>query len=95
MTLYRGDDTNAFNQKFLRIEIINKKGAKIKKAEFRCGEILKIYENPDSFIDVVLTAEETKKLKFTETCHLACYDELDRKWTCDEYYTIQTKGAVV
>lgn len=95
MTLYRGDDTNAFNCKFLTINLMNANGLSISKAEFRCGAIIKTFENPTFPISVSLNSEETQKLWVTNTCSLAIYDELGRKKTCEGTITIPTRAKAV
>lgn len=93
--LYRKDDTDAFDQKFLKIELETLIDITISKVEFRCGQILKIFENPLFPIDVALSSEETAILSYTNTCYLAIYDEQGRKRTCEGSITFPTKGAVV
>lgn len=93
--LYRGDDTNAFNNKFITIELENAEGLIISKAEFKCGAILKTFENPVFPIDISLTSQETLKLSQDNVCYLAIYDEQGRKRTCSGYLTFSTKREVV
>ena len=93
--LFRGDDTNAFGQKFITIELDNAEGLGIYKAEFKCGTILKTFENPIFPIDISLSAEETSKLFQNNACYLAIYDEFGRKHTCSGYLTFSTKREVV
>lgn len=95
MTLYRKDDTNAFEQKFLKIELETPIDITISKVDFRCGQILKTFENPLFPLKIDLTSEETAILSYTNTCYLAIYDELGRKRTCKGSLTFETKGAVV
>ena len=93
--LYRGDDTNAFDAKFLEIDLENVEGLTISKAEFRCGSILKTFENPLFPISISLTSEETAKLGMNNACYLAIYDELGRKHTCKGVLTFTSKLKVV
>lgn len=95
MNIYKKDDTNAFDQKFLRIELENPSNLKILKAEFRCGKILKIFTDPKFPLDVDLTNEETDQLSYSNTCYLAVYDEFGRKRTCEGSFSFPAKGAVV
>lgn len=95
MTLYRKDDTNAFEQNFIEIELENAFGIEITKAEFRCGQVLKSFESPLFPLKIDLTSDETEKLSYTNTCYLAIYDEKGRKRTCEGSLTFPTKGAVV
>lgn len=80
--LYRGDDTDAFEQEFITIEL-DEAPEGIKKAEFRCGSVLKVYENPTFPLSVALSSEETMLLKQENECFLAIYDSLGRKRTCE------------
>lgn len=93
--LYRGDDTDAFNRKFLTLELENAEGLKISKAEFRCGAISKVFEDPIFPIDITLTKEETEQLSGDNRGYLALYDEFGRKFTLDSYILIETKRKVV
>ena len=93
--LYRGDDTNAFNNKFITIELENAEGLIISKAEFKCGEILKTFENPVFPIEISLSSEETSRLFQNNSCYLAIYDELGRKHTCNGYLSFSSKREVV
>lgn len=82
MTLYRGDDTDAFNNQFIIVELENEKEG-ITKAEFRAGSILKTFENPTFPLNIELTSEETLLLKEENCCFLAVYDSEGRKQTCE------------
>lgn len=93
--IFRGDDTNAFGSKFITIDLENAKGLTISKAEFKCGTILKTFENPIFPIAISLTREETLKLFHSNTCYLAIYDEIGRKHTCSGYLTFTTEREVV
>lgn len=93
--LYRGDDTNAFDRKFIKVNLKNAEGLNISKAEFKCGTILKTFDNPTFPFDIELTAEETQKLNYSNACYLAIYDEQGRKVTCKGNFTFSTKAQVV
>ena len=93
--LYRGDDTDAFGQRFITINLENATGLTITKAEFKCGYLLKTFENPVFPIDISLTSEETSKLSQNNSCYLAIYDEQGRKHTCNGYLTFTSKREVV
>lgn len=93
--LYRGDDTNAFDNKFITIELENAEGLIISKAEFKCGYILKTFEYPTFPIEISLTSEETSNLSQNNSCYLAIYDEQGRKHTCDGYLSFSSKREVV
>ena len=93
--LYKGDDTNAFNNKFLTIDLEGIENVTISKAEFKCGTILKTFENPTFPLQIDLNCEETKKLLRTNCCYLAVYDELGRKRTCKGNITFTCAEKVV
>ena len=93
--LFRGDDTNAFGGRFLEINLENSTGLNISKAEFRCGSIVKTFENPIFPLEISLTGEETSKLYQNNACYLAIYDEQGRKHTCSGHLTFTTKREVV
>ena len=94
-TIYTKDDTNAFNQNFLTIELENPTFLKIAKAEFRCGKILKEFENPVFPLHVDFSAKETDLLSYTNACYLAVYDEFGRKRTCEGHIVFSAKKGVV
>lgn len=93
--LYKGDDTNAFNNKFLTIDVEGIENVTISKAEFKCGTILKTFENPTFPLEVNFTGEETKKLLGSNSCYLAIFDEFGRKRTLDGHLTFTCAEEVV
>lgn len=93
--IFRGDDTSAFNNKFLTIELDNPNNLVISKAEIKCGSITRIIEKPIFPIEINLTSKETETLNAENTCYLAVYDELGRKKTCSGSLTFNTKREVV
>lgn len=93
--IYTGDDSNAFGQDFLKIEIENLTMYEISKAIFRCGEIIKEIENPEFPLKIDLTSKESELLKSMNTCYLAVFDEYGRKQTCEGSITFPAKKGVV
>lgn len=93
--LYRGDDTNAFDRKFLKVSLKNADGLKIKRAELTCSGVKKTFENPVFPLWVDLCCDETKILLNSNCAHLALYDEHGRKHTCKGEIIITTKREVV
>lgn len=93
--LHRGDDTNAFGAKFLEIDLENATGLNISKAEIKCGEIVKVYENPTFPILIYFNKKESATLRETNNVYLAIYDENGLKRTCDGCFTFSTKERVV
>lgn len=92
---YRKDDTNAFFQKFIEIELENQTGLEISKAIFRCGRVTKTFENPIFPLPIDLSSDETALLDASNTCYLAVFDEQGRKRTCEGSLSFPTKGQVV
>ncbi len=82
-SLYRGDDTLAFGGNFIRIDIENNTQFNIIKAEWKCGVIKKVFNNPQFPLMINLTSDESEKLNTQNTCYLAVYDDLGRKKTCE------------
>jgi hypothetical protein len=93
--IYKGDNTEAFDNKFLTIDVENINNLTISKAEFRCGKIIKTFKNPTFPIDINLTEIETKMLQTSNNCYLAIYDEKGRKKTCEGTIRIDAKNEVV
>ena len=97
--IYRGDNTQAFNGKPIIVKLKNAENHEIALAEFRCGPVLKTFENPEFPLKVYFTSEESNMLKPYNTMHLAVYDldekENLRKHTCKESAVLKTKQGVV
>lgn len=92
----KGDDTNAFDFSFLTIELDNPEEYTISKAELRIGILIKTFKNPTFPLEVSLNREETMLLsECGNQCYLALYDMENRKYTCDETYTIKARPKVV
>lgn len=88
--LYRGDDTDAFGNDFIEIELEDAPQV-ISKAELRCGDIVKVIENPTFPLHINFTAEETNLMKQTNDCSFAIFDEQGRKLTCDGGFSFPTQ----
>ena len=88
--IYKGDDTGAFGQNFLTINLTGAEGLNISKAEFRCGDISKTFDSPQFPITVNFTAEETAKLQSSNSCSLAVSDESGLKKTCSGVFTFES-----
>lgn len=94
--IYKGDDTNAFGENFIRIlRPSNTDGYVITKAIFQCGPIQKIYRNPVFPIYVNFSSTESKKLSQTNECYLQVFDEKGLKKTCKGSLTFTAKAQVV
>lgn len=93
--LYRGDDTDAFGQEYMTINVNIPEGWVVKKAEWRAGSVLKEFKNPVFPISIVLDSSESAKLQNINVCYLALYDEQDRKQTCQGSLKFATREEVV
>ena len=94
-TLYRGDDTDAFGNSFITINLATTLDVTISKAVFQCGVIKKTFDNPIFPLQIELTALETKSLKADNTCYLAVWDEDNKKRTCSGSLIFNTQSQVV
>lgn len=94
-SIYKGDDTSAFGNRFLEINIKNINDLVISKAVFKCGSIRKVFDNPQFPLCVNLTEAETKMLQPTNYCYLALFDEQGRKKTCEGTIRIDALNEVV
>lgn len=81
--IFRGDDTNAFGDSFITINLTTESEVTITKAVFKSGKVLKEFENPTFPLQIDLTAEETTKLDPENRAFLAVYDENGLKRTCE------------
>lgn len=95
MTVFKGDNTGAFGNNFITIELDNPLGYIISKAEFVCGCYKKPIPNPQFPLVINFTEEETKKLNFKNTCYLVVWDELGRQKTCEGTITFTAKNGVL
>ena len=102
-TIFCSDDTSAFGQTLLTIELENAEGLKISKAEFRCGKVLKTFTSPSFPLEVNLTCEETALLAHASSDnlvivnpgYLAIYDEQGLKTTLEGSVDIPVRKCVV
>lgn len=95
MTLYRGDDTNAFGNSFITINLATTLDVTISKAVFQCGVIKKVFDNPVFPLQIELTTTETRTLPTNNTCYLAVWDENNKKRTCEGSLVFTTQSQVV
>lgn len=94
-TIFKGDDTNAFGGIFISINLKNPNNKIITKAEFRCGIIYKVFENPIFPLHINLDATETTKLNDENIGYLAIYDEYGKKKTLAGNVIFKAKRRVV
>lgn len=94
--LFRGDDTNSFNQVWGVINAEFPEDWIVIGAEFKVGNLPALYfDNPEFPIEVNLSTEQTALLKDVNTCYLALYDEQGRKQTCEGSFTFKTRKRAV
>lgn len=89
MTLYRGDNLEAFDGSPIKIDIKLKPGETmpvVTKAVFTINnnDIIKIFENPEFPLYVGLDEKETLRLKSMNIGRLILYDIEGRKKTLDK-----------
>ena len=94
--IYKGDDTDAFNQEFIKINVDVPVDWTITKAEFKVGQLAPmVFLNPEFPIYAKLSANQTIKLKDINTCYLAIYDARGRKQTLEGSISFKAKEEVV
>ena len=93
--IIRGDDTNAFGQDWLKINVDIPQTWNVSKAEVKIGSLLLSFEEPEFPIVINLTSSQTEQLKDSNTCYLALYDENNLKQTIEGTYTFKTRKQVV
>ena len=93
--IFRGDDTAAFGQNWLRINVDIPLTWIVSRAELKIGDILLTMEAPEFPVLINLTASQTAQLKDKNACYLALYDENGLKQTIEGTYTFTTRKQVV
>lgn len=94
MTRFKGDDTNAFGNTFITINLNNPYNYEVSKAIFVCGCFQKVFEKPQFPLRIGFTSEETKKMQFKNVCYLVVFDSEGRQKTCERSLTFALKEAV-
>ena len=84
MTIYKGDNLQAFDGSPIEIEY-DTNGKSVSKAQFviNNGSIVKEFNNPISPLSVTLDETDTKKLRATNYGKLILFDSQNRKKTCE------------
>ena len=93
--IFKSDDTGAFDNSFITIELENPLGYTISKAMFVCGCFRKEINNPQFPIVINFTSDETKKFNFKNTCYLVVWDEQGRQKTCTGSLTFEAQNGVI
>lgn len=109
--MFKGDNTAAFDNDFITIELENPNNIDItvSKAVFICGKstagagsgggiagtIVKTFNNPEFPLVVNLDETETAKLDYCNDCYLIIYDSEGRKHTCEGVLTFYAERGVI
>lgn len=93
--IFKGDNTAAFGNNFITINIDNKNHYEISRAVFVCGCIKKSFENPVFPLVVNFSSEESAKLNFKNVCYLVVYDSQGRQQTCIGSFTFGAQSGVI
>lgn len=94
-TIYKGDDTGAFGQNFIKIDITGVEGYIISKCIFQCGPIQKVYTRPQFPIYINFTSVESKRLNQLSECYLQLFDEKGLRQTCKGTLTFTAQPQVI
>lgn len=94
-TIFKGDDTGAFNNSFITINLENPLNLEISKVIFVCGCIKKTFKEPVFPLVINLTSKETEKLSVSNVCYLVAYDSENRQRTCKGTLTFNAKNGVI
>lgn len=94
-SIYMGDNTGAFGNSFITINLENPLGYTISKAVFVCGCFKKTFENPQFPLVINFTSAETANLRTVNTCYLVVYDEQGRQKTCKGTLTFKAQNGVI
>lgn len=94
-TIYKGDDTGAFGQNFIKIDLQNNQGFTISKCIFQCGPIQKVFVRPQFPIYINFSHVESDKLHQLSECFLQVYDEKGLRQTCKGSLTFTAQPKVV
>lgn len=104
-TIFKTDDTQAFGNNFLEIDIENPLRYEISKLVVvtNSGACIpnKIYTDDNNFTTENITlyvnysSQETAKLNATNVLNVVAYDMQGRQITCAETYTFYAKNGVI
>lgn len=93
--IYKNDDTAAFGNSFITINLENPLGYTISKAIFVCGCVQKAFDNPVFPIVINFSSQETASFSSANTCYLVVFDELGRQRTCKGTLTFKAQNGVL
>lgn len=94
--IYQGDDTNAFGQNFLEVELEDiPEGFTISKVGIKITNLDIIYiENPPVHFYLNLTSEQTELLTHKNSIKMIAFDEQGRQTTCEGGIEFVAKAGV-
>lgn len=93
--IFKGDNTGAFGNSFITINLDNPNEYEISKVIFVCGCIQKTFIKPVFPLTVNLSSDETAKLKASNVCYLVAYDSENRQQTCRGNLTFPAQNGVL
>lgn len=94
-SIYMGDNTAAFGNNFITINLENPQEYPISKAIFVCGCLKKTFNNPQFPLVINFTSEETAGFRNANTCYLVVFDEQGRQKTCKGSLTFKAQNGVL
>lgn len=93
--IFKGDNTGAFGNSFITVNLDNPQDYVISKVVFVCGCFQKAFPNPVFPLTINFTSEETEHFRTANTCYLVAYDEQGRQKTCKGTLTFKAQNGVL
>lgn len=97
--IFKGDDTGAFGNNFITIDLSNPLNYPISKVLFvinsGCGIKPKEYKNPVFPIIINFSSQESSKFQDVNTCRLIAYDQDGKQYTCPQTLTFKARNGVI
>lgn len=93
--IFKGDDTGAFGNNFITINLENPLNYPVSKAVFVCNCITKSFEEPEFPLIINFDSSETSRLRAANTCYLVVFDTQGRQKTCKGTLTFKTQDGVM
>ena len=95
MTLRKGDNTAAFGNTFLTIDLYNPAQIPVSKVIFSVGCIVKPFDNPEFPLRVNFNSRETRALNYINTGYLTAFDQNGNQVTCEGSITFYCINGVI